>query len=286
MADDADVAESIVEQAVGALLPFSQTASSSSSKASKGLAGRGTGSKKNRMMSTGGTSIGMTATADARTLGALPRVGRATSGVGGGGQSGEDRSETAVGRKHGGDTGTGRDNGSYQRGASRGEEVGAASFLGLNPASSPTPPRRGEYRDAAATPGVPLGSQGGGRGTKKERENADRTRSSHEGNNRLDKGLHAATTRSKEIGRVDSGGGDSYGGGGGGLDEAEGYVVLLTPTLAQIATLVEALEAPQLPTMGFVVVCPMYDWNQEQDEVEIRRLRKFPQVGNSRAGGI
>ncbi len=296
MADDADVAESIVEQAVGALLPFSQTASSSSFKASKGLAGRGAGSKKSRMMSTGCTSIGMTATADTRTFGALPGVGRTTSGIGGGGQSGEDQSDTAVdGRKHGGGTRTrtGRNDGRYRRGASRGEEAGAAPFLDLDPPPSPTPPRRREYPDAAATPAGrptgPHGPLGGGRGTQKERENVEGTRGSREGPDRLGRGLQAATTRSKAIGNVGSGGEDGYGrvggGGGGGRDDAEGYVVLLTPTLAQIATLVEALEAPQLPTMGFVVVCPMYDWNQEQDEGEIRRLRKFPQVGKCRAGG-
>lgn len=70
--------------------------------------------------------------------------------------------------------------------------------------------------------------------------------------------------------------GDGWGDGGG--EEAGGYVVLLTPTLAQVSTLVEALEAPQVPSMGFVVVCPLYVWNQERDEEEIRRLRTFPQV--------
>ena len=103
--------------------------------------------------------------------------------------------------------------------------------------------------------------------------------SSQQGNSRLDAVLRTATTRSKAKGDAGCGGEDG-GGGEGGRDETEGYVVLLTPTLAQIATLVEALEAPQLPKVGFVVVCPMYDWNQEQDEGEIRRLRKFPQVGS------
>lgn len=62
---------------------------------------------------------------------------------------------------------------------------------------------------------------------------------------------------------------------------AGGYIVLVTPTLALVSTLMEALEAPQVPTMGFVVVCPLYEWNQEQDDEEIRRLRTFPQVGRT-----
>lgn len=57
-----------------------------------------------------------------------------------------------------------------------------------------------------------------------------------------------------------------------------GFIVLVTPTLAQVSTLVEALEAPQVPGMGLTVVCPLYEWNQERDEEEIRRLRAFPQV--------
>lgn len=58
----------------------------------------------------------------------------------------------------------------------------------------------------------------------------------------------------------------------------EGYIVLVTPTLAQVSKLVQTLEAPQVPVMGVVVVCPLYEWNQERDLEELRRLRTFPQV--------
>lgn len=67
---------------------------------------------------------------------------------------------------------------------------------------------------------------------------------------------------------------------GGGWTAADDYVVLVTSTLAQVSTLVEALEAPQIPPMGVVVVCPLYEWNQEQDREEMRRLRTFHQVGH------
>lgn len=56
------------------------------------------------------------------------------------------------------------------------------------------------------------------------------------------------------------------------------YIVLVTPTLAQVSTLVQALEVPQAPRMEFRVICPLYEWNQERDAEEMRRLRKFPQV--------
>ena len=37
-----------------------------------------------------------------------------------------------------------------------------------------------------------------------------------------------------------------------------------------------------MPQMGIVVVCPLYEWNSDQDEDEMRRLRTFPQVGQRR----
>lgn len=75
------------------------------------------------------------------------------------------------------------------------------------------------------------------------------------------------------------GGGSSTSGAGGeeGHDLGE-YIVLVTPTLADVSTLVEALEAPQVLGMECRVVCPLYEWNQEQDEEEMCRLRTFPQV--------
>lgn len=86
--------------------------------------------------------------------------------------------------------------------------------------------------------------------------------------------ISVSSEESAEVAISGNRGGNSEGGGG----EA-GYVVLVTPTLSQVSALVEALQAPQVRRTGIVVVCPLYDWNQEQDVNEMRRLRRFPQVG-------
>ncbi|CBN74862.1 cation chanel protein, possibly calcium-activated BK potassium channel, alpha subunit [Ectocarpus siliculosus] len=211
VADDADVAESIVEQAVGALLPFPEKSvpQPPPSSALKGSVREGAGVKGHG--STAATAMALTA--DGRTAGVLPRLGRTTKGVGG-------RSGSGGGGSRGDVTNS--------RGAETAREDLQISTVG----------GRGE---------------GGGR-------------SSTGGGSRNGDG--ASSPSKMAIGNKRS---PNNAGGGG-------YIVLVTPTLAQVSTLVEAFEAPQVPTMGFVVVCPLYDWNQERDQEEIRRLREFPQV--------
>ncbi|CAM9505092.1 unnamed protein product, partial [Ectocarpus fasciculatus] len=265
VADDADVAESIVEQAVGALLPFPEKSVPQPPPSSAHKGGR-EGAEMKGHGSTAATAMALTA--DARTAGALPRLGRTIKGVGGnsgsvgGGSRGDgkcrsfpvDPPDSAVGaaaevvaaaRKAG-------DASAHQAGA-----------FPLPPCpSSPWTVTNGRgaelvHEDLQISP---VGGRGEGRGT-----NSKGGDSRYGGGASIPSKISIGNKRSPY-----SGGG---GGGGGG-----GYIVLVTPTLAQVSTLVEAFEAPQVPTMGFVVVCPLYDWNQERDQEEILRLRTFPQV--------
>eukprot|EP00752_Nemacystus_decipiens_P006321 g5698.t1 len=275
VADDADVAESIVEQAVGALLPpFSQTTPASPSLGpKKGVAGGGSkllsgtfsteeGAQAG-MKSTGRTAMGATLGADTRTSAAW---GGAASGVrgrdhrgggDGGGTTPPSRSfpEDPVKPEKAAAAMT-RENSPEPRGDGTGRVFGGVggrtpSLLALDPLS-PSSPRRGHKHHDEVTPGGLR--QGSG---------AERRGSNREG---------------AGVGRVQPRSGATGNRGGDGGAEDEEYVVLLTPTLEQVSLLVAALEAPQVPKMGFVVVCPLYDWNQERDEDEIRTLREFSQV--------
>ncbi|CAB1121185.1 unnamed protein product [Ectocarpus sp. CCAP 1310/34] len=263
VADDADVAESIVEQAVGALLPFPEKSEPQAplSSAQKGSVGGREGAGVKGRGST--TATAMALTADARTAGVLPRLGRTTKGVGG----------------HSGSVGGGSRSGGkcrsfpldppdYGVGATA-EMVAAARNTGESSAHqtgvlhlSPSPSSPWTVinsRGAETAREDPQISTVGGRGE-------GGGRSSKGGGSRNGDG--ASSPSKMAIGNKRS---PNNGDGGG-------YMVLVTPTLAQVSMLVEAFEAPQVPKMGFVVVCPLYDWNQERDQEEIRRLRAFPQV--------
>ncbi|CAM9455333.1 unnamed protein product [Ectocarpus sp. 12 AP-2014] len=263
VADDADVAESIVEQAVGALLPFPEKSvpQPPPSMALKGSVGGREGAGVKGHGSTAATAMALTA--DARTAGVLPRLGRTTKGVGG----------------HSNSVGAGSQSDGKCRsfpldppdfGVGAAAEMAAAA---LNTGES-SPHQTGAF-NLPPSPSSPW-TVNNSRGAETDREDLQ---------------ISAAGGRGKG-GRMSSKGGGSRNGdgassppkmtignkrspsnGGGG-----GYMVLVTPTLAQVSTLVEAFEAPQVPTIGFVVVCPLYDWNQERDQEEIRRLRAFPQV--------
>lgn len=213
----------------------------------------------------------MALTADARTAGVLPRLGRTIKGVGeqsgsvGGGSRGDGKcrsfpfdppdsavgvaAEVAAAARNTGDASI------YQHGA-------------FPPPPSPSSPRtrtnsRGAEKGREALQIARVGGRGEAGG-----------RSSKGGESRNGDG--ACCPSKMAIGNKRS---PNNGGSGG-------YIVLVTPTLAQVSTLVEAFEAPQVPTMGFVVVCPLYDWNQERDQEEIRRLRAFPQVRFTGIGGV
>lgn len=263
VADDADVAESIVEQAVGALLPFPEKSVPQPPPSSAHKGGR-EGADMKGHGSTAATAMALTA--DARTAGVLPRLGRTIKGVGGHGGS--------VG---GGSRGDGKcrsfpvDPPDSAVGAAA-EVVAAARNAGDASAHQtgalPLPLRPSSHCTVTNGRGAesvhedlqisPVGGRGEGRGT-----------DSKGGDSRYGGG--ASIPSKMSIGNKRS----PYSGGGGC---GGGYIVLVTPTLAQVSTLVEAFEAPQVPTMGFVVVCPLYDWNQERDQEEILRLRTFPQV--------
>ncbi|CAM9360166.1 unnamed protein product, partial [Choristocarpus tenellus] len=58
----------------------------------------------------------------------------------------------------------------------------------------------------------------------------------------------------------------------------EGHIVLVTPTLLEVATLVGVLSTPHAPKARVVIVCPMHRWNRARDEAEAYKLRQFPQV--------
>lgn len=233
------MAESIVEQAVGALLPFSQpTPASPSLGPTKGFVGGGsklpTGSVEGtqaRMGSTASTSMGVTLPRDPMKSEAAAEVGAMDSSR-----------LNSNDKNHGGGG-------------------NSAPLLALDIPSPSSPRQRNNHDDAVPLGGLLQGSAAGGRGIKRERGNGVEPDSSG------DAGSRVVGSRTK----------------GRGSDEDGGYVVLLTPTLEQVSLLVAALEAPQVPTMGFVVVCPLYDWNQERDEEEIRRLREFTQVGSRTA---
>lgn len=126
----------------------------------------------------------------------------------------------------------------------------------LSPGSRPFPSTR---RDGAAIP-----TTAGHRET-------------HHGNNSYHNIGAAAKGRATRIG---NGTGDDRWGGQG---RAEDHIVLVTPSLCDVSTLVEALQAPQVPHMGFVVVCPMHAWRRHRDEEEMVKLQRFPEVGNMHA---
>lgn len=293
VADDADVAESIVEQAVGALLPFSQATPASSSLAPAKGSAAGGGSKRpagtssaegaqaGRMDSTATTTMGVTPTAGPRAVGgAFPRLGRTSRGISGPAHSG---GREAPSRRFSRDlTGSGaaaeglaieknspssNDNHRGQ-GAARDGETNTPSFVALDPPSPSSPRRRNNLDDVMTQGGLFRGSTADGRSTKREQGRGIGPDS--------DGGLGGRVAGSRTVASAGNGGTGDVGISGG--EEAGGYVVLLTPTLEQVSLLVAALEAPQVPKMGFVVVCPLYDWNQERDEEEIRRLREFTQV--------
>lgn len=56
------------------------------------------------------------------------------------------------------------------------------------------------------------------------------------------------------------------------------HIVLVTPSLSDVSTWVEALKTSQVPDMGFVVVCPMHSWRRRRDEEDMLRLQKLPRV--------
>ena len=294
VADDADVAESIVEQAVGALLPFSQAAPASPSLGpTKGFPGGGGGGSKRRlsgnssmegsakagMGSTANTAMSMTLASDARTArasGPATRGGAGGPGYRGRGDVGgmksrSRRSAEGSVKPEGAAEVTARENSTEYRGkgpnqvavgGGRGEGGITPSLLALDPPSPSSPRPRDKGPDAAVPPGGPR--QG-------SRPAAEGRSSNGEQGGVVGRVAASRTTASAGIDAT----GDEE---GGGSDKDGGYVVLVTPTLEQVSLLVAALEAPQVPKMGFVVVCPLYDWNQERDEEEIRRLREFSQV--------
>lgn len=155
------------------------------------------------------------------------------------------------------------------KGADRGVGGNTASLSALNPPSPSSPRRRSGHNHAVKKPGGSFQeSTAEGSGTK--RDNGGGVGA---GSNMGFGGCIAGSD-------IVAAGNGTAGTDGHGRDEDGGCVVLLTPTLEQVSLLVAALEAPQVPTMGFVVVCPLYTWNQERDEEEIRRLREFTQVGS------
>ncbi|CAM9568449.1 unnamed protein product, partial [Ectocarpus sp. 12 AP-2014] len=263
VADDADVAESIVEQAVGALLPFPEKSvpQPPPSSALKGSVGGREGAGVKGHGSTAATAMALTA--DARTAGVLPRLGRTTKGVGGhsGSVGGGSRSDGKCRSFPLDPPDDGVEAAAEMAAAARNAGESSAHRTGaFNLPPSPSSPRTVTNSRGAETAREYLqiyaaGGRGKGGG-----------RSSKGGGSRNGDG--ASSPPKMAIGNKRS---PNNGGGGG-------YMVLVTPTLAQVSTLVEAFEAPQVPTMGFVVVCPLYDWNQERDQEEIRRLRAFPQV--------
>ncbi|KAG5180104.1 hypothetical protein JKP88DRAFT_324679 [Tribonema minus] len=84
----------------------------------------------------------------------------------------------------------------------------------------------------------------------------------------------------KRTSRPSSQRGSPAGGHGGGHegheeggDLADGsHIVVVTPTLADMATLAELLLSPQAFQRELVVVCPLPDWNREQDDAEVLKL--------------
>lgn len=288
------MAESIVEQAVGALLPVSQTTPASLSLApTKGFAGSGskcltsTSSVEGAppgMDSTASTAMGVTVTADAKMAGVVPGPGRTA-----GGAAWPVDPRGISGRVYGPSRRFSRDPTGFETGAGevaamenrslngdderhgKGADLsggGNTGSLALNP-PSPSSPRRRHRHDDAATPRHQCqGPAAGGSGTMREQGSGVGQDS--------DGGYSCRGAGSRAMASEGNG---ALGNVGGGGDEDGGYVVLLTPTLEQVSLLVAALEAPQVPKMGFVVVCPLYEWNQERDEEELRRLREFTQVG-------
>jgi hypothetical protein len=57
------------------------------------------------------------------------------------------------------------------------------------------------------------------------------------------------------------------------------HIVVITPTLADICTLIEVLTAPQATQRSVVIMCPMHSWNQEQDDLEVRKMQKLARPG-------
>lgn len=270
------MAESIVELAVGALLPFSQATPASPSPApTKGFARGGSkrfagssavdGTNQAGMGSTASTSVGVTLATDARSGGVFTRSGRAANAASREFPRDAMISEASV-------ESTAMERGSLNvpdehdaSGAYRGDlGAGNSPLLALDP-PSPSSPRRRDNRGESVTPGgLPAGPAA------EERRIRRRQGSGVEPD--INRSIGGRAAGDEESGNVSGGGG-----------EDAGYVVLVTPTLEQVSLLVAALEAPQVPTMGLVVVCPLYDWNQERDEEEIRRLREFTQVGSRTA---
>ncbi|CAM9647012.1 unnamed protein product [Ectocarpus sp. 4 AP-2014] len=263
VADDADVAESIVEQAVGALLPFPEKSvpQPPPSSALKGSVGGREGAGVKGHGSTAATAMALTA--DARTAGVLPRLGRTTKGVGG----------------HSGSVGGGsRSDGKCRSFPLDPPDYGVGAAAEMAAAARNTGESRTHQTEAFNLPPSPSSpwtvTNSRGAETAREDLQISTVGGRGEGGGRSSKGGGShngdgASSPSKMATRNRR----SPNNGGGG-----GYMVLVTPTLAQVSTLVEAFEAPQVPTMGFVVVCPLYDWNQERDQEDIRRLRAFPQV--------
>eukprot|EP00903_Cladosiphon_okamuranus_P017959 g16523.t1 len=277
VADDADVAESIVEQAVGALLPFSQTTPASPSPGTaKGFAGEGpkrlsgTSSAEGtqtRPGSTANTTLGVASDGGARSAGARGTPARYASGPGrcgadsGGANAPKRCFPEDPAEQEGAPEMMVRDNGNAKH---RGN---TPTLLALDPPSSPSTGRKYTHNDAALRGGLRQGSTVDGRRISIERGSG------------VGKGSNGGFgDRSSASPTMASAGNGATANNGGGGDGDEEYVVLLTPTLEQVSLLVAALEAPQVPKMGVVVVCPLYDWNQERDEEEIRRLREFSQV--------
>lgn len=282
VADDADVAESIVEQAVGTLLPFSQTTPASPSPGTaKGFARggpkrlSGTSSAEGtqpRLGSTANSTTGVTLDRGARTTGAWGRAARYASeprrhdGDGGGENAPSRRFPEDPVEREGVAEMMARENGNA-------EHLGnTPALLALDPPSSSSPRRNNTSNDAATPGGLRQGSVTDGRSPNRAQgsEVAQEARG----------GFGDRSSASRATASAGNGPTSSDEGGG---DGDEGYVVLLTPTLEQVSLLVAALEAPQVPKMGVVVVCPLYDWNQERDEEEIRRLRELSQVGSRTA---
>lgn len=214
MADDADVAESIVKQA-GALLPFlppKPRASVAANNVESPVAG-------DAALAGGGV---------------IPRLGRTLKALG-------------------------------PRGSTAGTAGPRRSFAATAPGNMPVSP-------SGVNVGRLVSSNGGGGKAALRPGSPLSPIASHKS------ATWASDSASARLKSAGAGALQKAGASAGGAERG-GYIVLVSPTLAQVSTLVDALEAPQVPGMGIVVVCPLHEWNQERDVEEIRRLRAFPHVG-------